>query len=201
MNDELNTLISDLEKISVDAKSDFGDLSVEQINWKPSAKSWSVGQCLDHLIEANCRMLAKAEPIIHGKHNPTFFERLPLVSKFFGKLVLGAVDPKTVRKTKNPGIFDPAKSDLEVDVIEKFVAEQEKIIAAMKASEGVDLERTIMTSPVAVFVTYSVFDAFRIITAHEKRHFQQAKRVVKTEGSRFKGEREHFIFRREGGNK
>jgi hypothetical protein len=182
MNDELNTLISDLEKISLDAKSNFGGLSFEQINWKPSAKSWSVGQCFDHLIEANSRMLAKAEPVIQGKHKPTFFERLPLVPRLFGKLVLGAVDPKTVRKTKNPGIFDPAKSDLDADVIEKFVAEQEKIIATMQASEGVDLERTIMTSPVAVVVTYSVFDAFRIITAHEKRHFQQAKRVMETKG-------------------
>jgi len=41
-----------------------------------------------------------------------------------------------------------------------------------------DLEKIVITSPVAAAVTYSLMDAYRIIVVHEARHFQQAKRLT-----------------------
>lgn len=52
----------------------------------------------------------------------------------------------------------------------------------MTASENIDLEKTIITSPVAAFVTYSVLDGYRIIVRHGQRHLAQAKRVMEVEG-------------------
>jgi hypothetical protein len=40
------------------------------------------------------------------------------------------------------------------------------------------LKKIIITSPVASFVTYSLLDGYKIIVAHEQRHFAQAKRVM-----------------------
>ena len=48
----------------------------------------------------------------------------------------------------------------------------------MKASEHLDLERIVITSPVTAAITYSLMDAYRLIVVHEQRHFQQAKRVM-----------------------
>jgi hypothetical protein len=96
--------------------------------------------------------------------------------------VVKAVAPETARKIKNPGIFDPAKSGVAPDVVEKFLANQEKVAASITASANIDVEKTIMTSPVAVFVTYSVLDGYRIIVGHGQRHLAQAKRVMETEG-------------------
>jgi hypothetical protein len=127
-------------------------------------------------------MLSRIERRVRGGGKPAFFEKVPFLPKFFGGIVVKAVSPETARKIKNPGIFDPAKSDLAPDVIEKFLANQEKVAASMKASENIDLEKTIMTSPVAAFVTYSVLDGYRIIVRHGQRHLAQAKRVIETEG-------------------
>jgi hypothetical protein len=182
MNAELSNLATELENISADAQGKFSGLTAEQLNWKPAAESWSVGQCFDHLIVANSGMLAKIEAVVEGKHKTTFFERLPLLPKFFGGLIHNAVKPETVRKTKNPGIFDPAVNDVKADVIEKFLEDQKKIAAVMQASGNVELEKTIMTSPVAVFVTYSLLDGYRIIVEHEKRHLRQAERVMQIAG-------------------
>lgn len=186
MQQNLLDLTNDLKAVSEDARSTFANLSGEQLNWKPSPESWSVGQCLDHLVVAHEEMLSNIERKIRGGEKPAFFERLPLLPKFFGSLVVKTVAPETVKKTRNPGIFDPAKSDVDADVVEKFLANQEKVAAAMAASGNIDVERTIMTSPVAAFVTYSVLDGYRIIVGHGQRHLAQAKRVMETPG--FPGE-------------
>jgi len=182
MNDTLSNLVNELENVSADAQAKFGGLTKEQLNWKPAENSWSVGQCFDHLVVSNSGMLSKMSPMVEGKHKTTFFERLPFLPKLFGRFLLGAVAPENPRKIKNPGIFDPAESDVAPDVIEKFLADQKKIAAVMQASTGLDLEKTIMTSPVAVFVTYSLLDGYRVIVSHEKRHLLQAERVTQMEG-------------------
>ena len=48
----------------------------------------------------------------------------------------------------------------------------------MKATEHLDLENIIITSPVSAAITYSIMDAYRIIVVHERRHFEQARRVT-----------------------
>ena len=53
MTTELNSLVKQLETIAGDAERVFGGLSPAQLNWKPSAERWSVGQCFDHLITTN----------------------------------------------------------------------------------------------------------------------------------------------------
>ena len=53
MKIEFSNLIADAETISEKVGSTFGKLSAEQINWKPNAKSWSIGQCFEHLIVTN----------------------------------------------------------------------------------------------------------------------------------------------------
>jgi hypothetical protein len=63
-------------------------------------------------------------------------------------------------------------------VIDDFVTLQDEVIEGMKSTSHLDLEKIVVTSPVASFVTYSLMDAYRIIVVHERRHFQQAQRVA-----------------------
>ena len=58
----MSEIISELQKIAVEAQKTFGNLSPEQINWKPSAEGWSVAQCFDHLIKSN----EAFEPAVSG---------------------------------------------------------------------------------------------------------------------------------------
>jgi hypothetical protein len=186
MQQKLLDLSNDLKATSDDTRDTFGHLSTEQLNWKPSPESWSVGQCFDHLVVAHEELLSRIERRVRDGEKPAFFEKIPFLPKLFGSVVVKAVSPETARKIKNPAIFDPAKSGVAPDVIEKFLANQEKVAASITASENIDVEKTIMTSPVAVFVTYSVLDGYRVIVRHGERHLAQAKRVMETEG--FPGE-------------
>ena len=99
-----------------------------------------------------------------------------------GKLLIKSLDPASTRKLKAPKKFEPAQSDISGSVINDFVDQQDKIVEKMKATEHLDLEKIVITSPVAAAITYSLMDAYRIIVVHEQRHFQQAKRVTEESG-------------------
>jgi hypothetical protein len=97
-------------------------------------------------------------------------------------MILRSLDPEKGRRTKAPRVFEPASSDVAADVIEQFEAHQKELAERMRATAGVDLARTIVTSPVAAVATYSLLDAYRIVVAHERKHFEQARRVTQSEG-------------------
>jgi hypothetical protein len=58
----------------------------------------------------------------------------------------------------------------------------------MRATEDLDLEKIIISSPVTNLITYSLMDAYRIIITHEKRHLLQAIRVSEMDGFPMHGE-------------
>jgi DinB superfamily len=181
MDQKLLDLSNILNDVSGEVRERFSGLSARQLNWKPSPGQWSIGQCFDHLLIGNREMASQIELKVRGG-KPTFFEKIPLLPRLFGPLVVNSVSPVTARKTKNPKILDPSASDLPGDIVAKFLESQEKIAEAMKASDNIDVEKTIMTSPVAKFVTYSMLDGFRITVYHAQRHLAQAKRVTETAG-------------------
>lgn len=178
----MNEIISKLEKISEQTEQTFGKLSAEQLNWKPSAESWSVGQCFEHLIKANSAFSPEIDSIISGERKQNFWESYSPLSGFFGSLLIKSVSPQAERKLKAPKLAQPATREISSTIIEDFVKNQAEVIAKIKQTQSLDTKKIIVTSPFVKFITYSLFDGFRIIFAHEQRHFQQAECVMQTQG-------------------
>ncbi len=179
---ELGGLLEELVAIKCEAREVFGGLSPAQLNWKPSAGRWSVGQCFDHLIVTNSTFFPDMERVAAGTYRPSLWGRVSPLSGFFGRFILKALDPEKGRKTKAPRVFAPAASDVAPDIIERFERHQEELSRLMRATRGADLRRTVVTSPVSPVATYSLLDAYRIVVAHERKHFEQARRLTRTEG-------------------
>ena len=174
---DLSTLVNSINTIAGEARTTFGTLSVSQLNWKPSAERWSVAQCFEHLLTSNKGYLPIIDGALAGRKQ-TFWERMPLLPKLGGKLLIKTLDPSSTRKLKAPKSFEPVQSDIRASIINDFITQQGTIAEKMKATEHLDLERLVITSPAVSAVTYSLMDAYRIIVVHQQRHFQQAKRVT-----------------------
>ena len=181
-NGEIDGLVAELQAITEDTMKVFGNLSPAQLNWKPSAERWSVGQCFDHLIVTNRCFFPDIERVAAGTYRSSLWGRASPLSGFFGRFILKALDPEKGRKTKAPRVFEPARSDVAADVIERFATHQEELSALMRATAGADLRGLKVTSPVSAVATYSLLDAYRIVVAHERKHFEQAQRVTRAEG-------------------
>ena len=179
---ELDALVEEVGAVKAEAREVFGGLTPAQLNWKPSAERWSVGQCFDHLIQTNSTFFPDMERIAAGTFKSSTWGRVSPLSGFFARMILRSLDPVKGRKTKAPKVFLPASSDVAPDVMERFAAHQVELAERMRATAGRDLRRTMVTSPVASVATYSLLDAYRIVVAHERKHFEQARRVTETEG-------------------
>ena len=178
---DLPSLITAAESVANEAKDTFGRLTPAQLNWKPSAERWSVAQCFDHLLSSNRGYLPIIDSVLAGQKQ-TFWQSVPVLPGVWGKLLIKSLDPVKGRKLKAPKNFQPAQSDISGSVIDDFVTLQATIVEKIKATEHLDLESIIISSPVTSVVTYSLMDAYRVIVVHEARHFQQAKRVTEESG-------------------
>ncbi|HEV2762505.1 MAG TPA: DinB family protein [Pyrinomonadaceae bacterium] len=178
----LAPLLGDLAALAEEAQREFGALSARQLNWKPDAKQWSVGQCLEHLIKTNGAYFPRLEQMSRGEWKPTAWERLGLLSKFFGRTLLKFVSPESKLKANAPSRLKPSGSGVDARVVNSFVEHQQRLAELMRANDKLDPERVYVTSPVASFVTYSLLDGYRVIVAHERRHLAQARRVTQMEG-------------------
>ena len=181
MSKELPNLIEELKAISTEAQKTFGNLSAEQINWRPSAEGWSVGQCFEHLIKTNRLFSPELERIAQGTRKNSFLENFSPLSGFFGNLLVKSLQ-KDERKFKAPTQKIVPPSEVDTNTIEKFVAHQAETIEQIKQTENADWKKTVITSPFAKFMTYRLADGFQIVVEHEKRHLRQAKRVLQSEG-------------------
>ena len=176
----MNEIISELEKISADTKQTFGNLSAEQLNWKPSDEGWSVGQCFEHLIKTNELFYDKLDEIADGKQKNSFLENYSPLSGLFANLLIGSLK-KDERKFKAPSPKIVPPSEIDAGIIEKLAAHQSELIGKIKSVETADWNKIKMTSPFMKLMTYRLVDGFTVVIEHEKRHFRQAERVTQTE--------------------
>jgi uncharacterized damage-inducible protein DinB len=178
----LTQIYDEAEAVAVDAKVLFGHLNSEQLNWKPAADSWSVAQCLDHLISINHDYHPVFDRILKGEYRKTFLHGMPFLPTIFGRLMVKTLSPDSQRKLKAPGAARPSSSSIDPQIVDRFIAHQRETLSKMRLLGNCDPAGIIITSPFASVVVYSLLDTFRLIVAHERRHFAQAQRVMETGG-------------------
>jgi hypothetical protein len=180
---DLSTVLAEASLVADETKRAFGRVSAEQVNWKPSAGEWSIGQCFDHLIVSNRPYLPIIEETLDGRRRQRVWERVPLLPRFFGRLLINTLRPDSGRKVKARPASYPSSSHIAPTMITTFLEQQARLLHLMAATRDLDLDAITITSPVVWFVTYSLMDAYRIIVVHEQNHFVQATRVLKLQGS------------------
>ena len=175
-------VLTELEAIAADAAATFGRLDAQQLNWKPEASRWSVAQCLEHLLSANGQMADMADRALDGTRGRTVWQRVPVWPGLIGRMLVRTQSPDATRRFKAPGKAQPAASAIDAGIVGRFVDQQRALIAKLDAAAARDLAGVVMVSPFLGVVTYSVLDGWRLIVAHERRHVQQARRVMATPG-------------------
>lgn len=156
--------------------SEFVKLSPDQINWHPTPNSWSIGQCLDHLIISDSLYFSSFEKIIKND-DMTIWERWNPLSRIFGKMLAYQLQETVKKKVKSPGIFKPSPGPFEAGILDRFNQHHEQLMQYILACKEVDLDSRNITSPVSVAITYNLRNAITILIQHQHRHIHQALRV------------------------
>lgn len=180
MDERIKNIQSQMTEAAADAAATFGGLTVEQLNWKPSEKGWSVAQCLDHIIKTNHEFDAEFAKLASGTRKNSFWENISPLTGWGGRFLVNAVSEDS-KKAKAPSKRIVPPSDLAADIVQQFVAHIGEVNKQVEACAGADREKTVVTSPFLFIFTYKLDDAFTVLVEHTKRHIRQAKRVIEAE--------------------
>ena len=181
-NQYLTHILETLDRITTEYKRDISGLSSTQLNWKPDSKSWSVGQCIDHVITTNKQYFTIFESLINGTKPSNFWEKVPFLPGLLGKYLITATQAEITKKGPTVPVFEPSTSMIPADILDHFFENQKILIEWIKKSDRFDHEKTILTSPAAKFIVYSLHDVCIILSGHEERHLNQARNVMKLKG-------------------
>ena len=173
--------VAGAEGVSEDAEQSFGNLSGEQLNWKADADSWSVAQCLDHLIKTNDGFNELFADLAAGTHTPTFMEKWSPLSSLLGNFLMKSIK-NDGKKYKAPTEEIVPPSELDEKIVGQFNDHQVRLAEKIKSLGHLNWGDVVITSPFMKMLTYRLDTALEFALEHEKRHIRQAKRVMETQG-------------------
>ena len=177
-NQYLEHVLVMLKQAQLKVEENFCDLTKEQLNWKPNEKTWSIAECLDHLIVTTNLYFGVFEDIKNNRLKQNIWMKLPFWKNFVTNLLLKSVDPETKKKVKTSAPFQPTKSSYSKDIVTDFSTTQAKLITYIHELDGYDHSNIVIPSPLNAMFVYNLSDAFTILWKHQFRHFNQAMRLI-----------------------
>ncbi|MEX1122522.1 MAG: DinB family protein, partial [Balneolales bacterium] len=112
--------IDEIDNITGRYKQAFGNLSNEQLNWKPNEKTWSIAQIMDHIVVLNETYYPIFDALRQGRYKASFMSRFGFMVNLFGNLILKSVQPDSRKKVKTFPIWEPANSEIKGDILKRF---------------------------------------------------------------------------------
>jgi DinB superfamily len=169
--------VNELERQSAQAHTLAGGLGDSALNWQPhGGKSWSVAQCLDHLVIMNRMYVKTLQDAVATNRDQLEPRKTPIQpSGWFTRLFLSYEEPPPKIKLPAPSKIAPL-SQLTGAVVDEFLTLQQQFIDFVREWGEADLGDLKVKDP--LFPLHHTGDTeLLIIAAHNRRHLWQAEQV------------------------
>lgn len=174
MKEKIDSWIERIDLISASFESEFRNLSVSELNWKPREQIWSIAQVMEHLININASYLPVIANAESDNYKPSFTSKIPGFPALAAKSILKAVHPDNKRKTKTFAVWQPSRGFVSGDIIKRFLSYQVLLKQRIINAAPLLHKSIIISSPTNKYIVYTLENAFEIIVLHEERHLRQA---------------------------
>jgi hypothetical protein len=168
-------LLNDLDALDQRAIAVARGLTAEQLNWKASPASWSIGQCLQHLLQGNEVYLPPLAKALDGKPQAEVAEITP--GWFARWFIRSYIEPSpTTKKAPAPKKIAPAET-VDAAVLNRFLRSNQAVRNLIGRASHYDVNRIRFENPFIPLLRFTVGTGLLITTAHQRRHLLQAERV------------------------
>jgi hypothetical protein len=167
-----------LDAIVVEAESLLSGLSEAQVNWRPAADRWSVGDCLSHLDTGIRTAMPALDAAIDTARARGWTGQGPLRYGWFARWMVRSQEPPVTRRVRTFPVFFPAQGPHDVTALRAgFRATRDALRERLARAEGLDWKRARVVSPASRFfrLPFGAYVAF--LLAHDRRHLWQARGV------------------------
>lgn len=195
----LDRLRSELEATKHRAQEVADGLSVVEFNERLRPGSWSISECLSHLVTTGEAYLPVVETALRNEGFTAPAHTVPAVAgvddlgggvggatpepgdrlrlDLGGRLLVWLMEPPPKLRFPAPQLFAPARHLSVRRVLPPFIALQERLIGLLVRCEGLDLYRIRVVSPANRFLRPRLGAFFAIMAAHERRHLWRAEQI------------------------
>jgi DinB superfamily len=172
----------EFERLAQEADALVAPLSDEQFTWQPSPVSWSIAQCIDHLNVTARLYLPQLDEGIANAIRQGLYGEGPFKYWWFARVFVRMLEPPPRMRVKSPAAFQPPPARTRREIMAAFRAYQVQYVDRLRQANGLDLARARVRSPVASWIHVPLGTGFAAMTAHERRHLWQARRVLDAPG-------------------
>jgi hypothetical protein len=176
--EQADELANQLAAISDGARSLAREFSSRELTAPPTAGAWSAADNLMHLTLASQALIPRMSKTLGKLAEGGRRREGPSRPDWVGRLYAWALEPPVFFKARAPRPFVPPPGTSAEEALPAFLAEQERVLALVERSPGLDLAARKVPSPVSRHLRYNVCSAFRILLAHQRRHLWQARRAA-----------------------
>lgn len=176
----LKQLLAENQAVMAGVAELFDNYSPAQLSWKPDPKSWSMAECIHHLVMTMSVYYPVLKDVIEGLRLRQRVRRGPFRPTWFGKMFIGFVLPESHRRIKTLRVFEPPTGDLcGVNVKDLFLEIAAKYNALIALADGYDLNGKKFASPASRWVRLTPGEGLWLQVAHNRRHLQQAQNLAR----------------------
>jgi hypothetical protein len=177
MTEDIQRLLDELDAAERDARAVVAGLDERAGTWQAAPGTWSVSECLDHLATANRVYLESFREPARRARAEGRLRRGPARPGLIGGLFVRSLEPPVKLKTPAPGKIRPRQAPPLDDAVRAFLASQDGVRAFLRDNADLDLAGVAFPNPFIAGVRFSLATGLNVITAHERRHLWQARRV------------------------
>lgn len=171
-------LIDELKKITeenIQFVENLLNQSDKKLNYRPSEKSWSILECIEHLNRYGKFYIPEINKrIINSNTKQGKIFSFGILGNYFAKSMLPR---ENLNKMKTFKSMNPIHSSLDKNVLIEFISQQKQMINLLKDAENVDLNKVKTSISISNLIKLKLGDTFRFVIYHNLRHIEQAKRI------------------------
>jgi hypothetical protein len=175
-------LIAELDRQSKMAHALADGLSDGALNWRPNdGRSWSILQCLDHLLIMNRKYVTAMSEAVAENRDQLEPRKVPIQpSGWLMRWWIGTEEPPPKFKLPAPKKISPP-SRLTRAVVGDFCSVQGQLADFVRQWGEADLGDLKVRDPI-VPIHLTVDTQLLVVSYHNRRHLWQAANVTKAEG-------------------
>ena len=134
-------IVAELERQSAQAQSLASGLDEAALNWQPNGgKSWSVAQCLDHLVIMNAIYVKALQAAVESNRDQLEPRKVPIqASGWFTRLFIGFEEPPPKLKLPAPKKICSAVTSSPAQCSSDFEAVQKQLVEFVRQWGETDL--------------------------------------------------------------
>lgn len=176
LGSQLTCLLQQVSSATNHAERLAGGRSEEELTTRVRPDSWSVAECLEHLALTTRAFLPPIAEVMGG--TPPLTKNRPLRHDVLSRVLMRVLEPPYRLRHKVLAHLAPRHHDFP-SAWKAFLESQEELSQTIRAAAGLAIDTAKIQSPVCSHVSYNVYGALGILSAHQRRHLWQAEQILR----------------------